>query len=272
MPTAGLLGWLRTGLPGRPRQETRGRGGAKKAAAPPAGAGGPPETGGGGGGGPPHPGASGSPDGDNSSNSNSPSSGNTSSKGAPGGGLGLPANLPLGVAAALHGARGWGFLWKGLALHSANLAASLAARPLQPLQDRLQAQLAGTPAVQEACRQLAVDSLADLQDLLNCILLSEHVYKVSGCGPVPTCPAALIWCVFIAPPTLTRAGNQRLPKRPHSPSTKMPRPLPLACNMQIVDHSTETSVGMMNAVKAGFPPHLSTLRSVQWAQPHVRHR
>jgi hypothetical protein len=101
-----------------------------------------------------------------------------------------PAALPgpLGVAAILRSARGWpaewGFFLKALTVHSANLAASLAARPLQPLQDRLQRQLAATPAVQEACRQLQVDSLAGLQDLMNCILLSEHVYKV-GAAAVP---------------------------------------------------------------------------------------
>lgn len=42
--------------------------------------------------------------------------------------------------------------------------------------------------------------------------------------------------------------------------------------MQIVDHNTETSVGLINGVKAEFPPHLVTLKSVQWAQPHVKHR
>lgn len=46
------------------------------------------------------------------------------------------ARLPraMGVAALLSGARQWGFLWKALTVHSANLAAQLAARPLQPLQ------------------------------------------------------------------------------------------------------------------------------------------
>ena len=46
------------------------------------------------------------------------------------------AGLPraMGVAALLSGARQWGFLWKALTVHSANLAAQLAARPLQPLQ------------------------------------------------------------------------------------------------------------------------------------------
>jgi hypothetical protein len=42
--------------------------------------------------------------------------------------------------------------------------------------------------------------------------------------------------------------------------------------MQIVDHSTETSVGLINDVKALFPPQLVTLQNVCWAQPHVRHR
>jgi len=41
---------------------------------------------------------------------------------------------------------------------------------------------------------------------------------------------------------------------------------------QIVDHSTEVSVSLLNSVKAQFPPHLATLKTVQWAQPHVRHR
>lgn len=83
-----------------------------------------------------------------------------------------PPTLPICSA------RHWGFLWKALALHSANLAATLAARPLQPLHDRLQRQLAATVAVKEACRQLGVEGLQELQDLLNCIILSEHVYKV----------------------------------------------------------------------------------------------
>ena len=51
---------------------------------------------------------------------------------------------------------------------------------------------------------------------------------------------------------------------------------PVLCNTpllpQIVDHSTETSVSLINDVKAEFPPHLVTLKSVQWAQPHVKHR
>ena len=42
--------------------------------------------------------------------------------------------------------------------------------------------------------------------------------------------------------------------------------------MQIVDHPLDASVGMINAVKAEFPPHLVTLTSVQWAGEHVRHR
>ena len=56
------------------------------------------------------------------------------------------------------------------------------------------------------------------QDLLNCVLLAEHVYK-------------------------------------------------------IVDHSLDASLAQLNATRAAaFPPQLVTLRAVQWAQPHVRHR
>lgn len=127
------------------------------------------------------------------------------------------AGRALGVAAVLSGARNWGFLLHAVGVHTANLAASLATRPLAPLQARMQAQLAGTEAVQAACRQLGVDSLSELQDLMNCVLLAEHVYK-------------------------------------------------------IVDHTTDVSVSLINSVKAQFPPHLTTLRTVQWAQPHVRHR
>lgn len=39
-----------------------------------------------------------------------------------------------------------------------------------------------------------------------------------------------------------------------------------------MDHDTDTSVSFINSVKALFPPQLVTLRGVQWAQPHVRHR
>ncbi len=39
-----------------------------------------------------------------------------------------------------------------------------------------------------------------------------------------------------------------------------------------MDHTTDVSVTLINKVKAQFPPHLTTLRTVQWAQSHVRHR
>jgi hypothetical protein len=195
MPSGALIRFLGGALPVRPKtHEERTRRGRHQAVAPP----------GSGGGGAP---------------AKEPAGAENAGGEAAAGETPDSTQLPraMGVAALLSGARQWGFLWKALTVHSANLAAQLAARPLQPLQDRLQRELANTAAVREACRQLQVEGLQELQDLMNCIILSEHVYK-------------------------------------------------------IVDHSTETSVGLINGVKAEFPPHLVTLKSVQWAQPHVKHR
>lgn len=200
-----VLGWRVWGL-GRPAQEQRrGRtGGARlKVAAPPAGTGGAAHV--------PAPTDGPPTHGDSQEQQEQQSKSHAAATFA------VTSGSALGVAAMLSGARNWGFLLKAVSLHGANLAASLAARPLAPLHARLQAQLASTEAVQTACRQLGVESLSELQDLLNCVILSEHVYK-------------------------------------------------------IVDHSQETSVSLINGVKAQFPPHLATLRGVQWAQPHVRHR
>lgn len=96
-----------------------------------------------------------------------------------------PASTPggaLGVAAVLSGVRHWGFLLKAVSVHGADLAARLAGNAAAPLHARWQRELAGTAAVREACRVLGVENLGDLQDLLNSIILSEHVYKVCGLG------------------------------------------------------------------------------------------
>lgn len=84
-------------------------------------------------------------------------------------------------------ARHWGFLWKAAAVHSANIASGLGVKTLQPLHEYLQRELESTAAVQDACRQLQVEGLSGLQDLLNCIILSEHVYKVKSPAIVLRC-------------------------------------------------------------------------------------
>ena len=86
----------------------------------------------------------------------------------------------LGVAATLAGARHWGFLLKAVTVHGADLAARLANSAAAPLHARWQRELADAAPVRKACQLLGVEGLADLQDLMNCILLSEHVYKVGA--------------------------------------------------------------------------------------------
>lgn len=152
MPVS-VLGWWRTGLPSRPSQDRRRASGnaRNKLAAPPAGAANPQPAE------PPPPAPERSPE-EEGSDAQEASAGHAVEKAAS-----PSAGRALGVAAVLSGARNWGFLLHAVGVHTANLAASLAARPLAPLQARLQTQLAGTEAVQTACRQLGVDSLSELQ-------------------------------------------------------------------------------------------------------------
>lgn len=151
MPVS-VLGWWRTGLPSRPAQDCRrASGGARKLAAPPAGAANSHPAD------PPPPTPERSPE-EEGSDAQEPGTGHALEKAAA-----PEAGRALGVAAVLSGARNWGFLLHAVGVHTANLAASLATRPLAPLQARLQAQLACTEAVQAACRQLGVDSLSELQ-------------------------------------------------------------------------------------------------------------
>lgn len=82
----------------------------------------------------------------------------------------------------------------------------------------------------------------------------------AGCGRCAAVAAGALRIRCSAACLLTASLTFHRPRR-----TALPSP-------QIVDHSTETSVQLLNSVKSLFPPHLATLRGVQWAQPHVRHR
>ena len=114
MPGSLILRFLGAAPHVRPKQhEDRQRRGRHQAAAPPGGGGGADRA---------HEGA------------DAGGGGGTGEQGKDGEAARLPR--AVGVASVLSGARQWGFLWKALTVHSANLAAQLAARPLQPLQAR----------------------------------------------------------------------------------------------------------------------------------------
>lgn len=123
---------------------------------------------------------------------------------------------------------------------------------------------------------------------MNCVLLAEHVYKV---GVAPACQAASQAPLCHDPaPGCIQAGLARAPATTARSRSRAPLLCPFIpfCrdvrisaahptqphppSNQIVDHTTDVSVSLINSVKAQFPPHLTTLRTVQWAQPHVRHR
>jgi hypothetical protein len=95
-------------------------------------------------------------------------------------------------------------------VHSANIASGLGVKTLQPLHEYLQRELESTAAVQDACRQLQVEGLSGLQDLLNCIILSEHVYKVKSHVIVLRCrPCCADTCNSAAPTAAAAAWPGR---------------------------------------------------------------
>lgn len=158
-----LWRFLGAGTPARPgRQDGRGDRRARRKAAQPPGSGGQ------------------QPDGSEHEPTGEPAGGAPSSpdgkllSAAAAGGAGT-----LGVA-AVRAARHWGFLLKAVSVHGADLAARLANSAAAPLHARWRQELAEAAPVQRACALLGLEGLADLQDLMNCILLSEHVYKVGG--------------------------------------------------------------------------------------------
>lgn len=183
MPSGALIRFLGGALPVRPKQhEERQRRGRHQAAAPPGHGGGAPAK--------------------------EPAGAENAGGEAAPGEQPEAARLPraMGVAALLSGARQWGFLWKALTVHSANLAAQLAARPLQPLQaSRACAALAG------ACRlcRLAGAHVA-------CMYRQAEAFMLQGCaaalGLMPvgrlTCaPCCSTWRP--AGPAAARAGQHR---------------------------------------------------------------